>query len=126
MLRKISILTSFVLLVSTSAFAAGTAGIATGDTLSVANGGKTLYADKVTAATTTAVVGKSSTGASLAVSSTALGYALTTQHVNGTKAFASSHDSTNIYSNDVTATKGVFLLAPTNIGTADFSTWSTM
>jgi len=126
MYKKISILFVITLLMSSSAFAADTAGLATSAAMTAALGGKSLYGDKVTAATTTALIGKSSTGAAVAVKTSSLGYALITQHVNCTKAFATSHDSTALYSLDVTATKGVFKLAPSNIGTADFSTWSTM
>ncbi|HIJ96388.1 MAG TPA: hypothetical protein HPP94_11750 [Desulfuromonadales bacterium] len=126
MLKKISTLTAFALLLASAAFASGTAGLATGDAMTSASGGKSLYGDKTTAATTTALIGKSSTGAAVAVFSTALGYGLTTQHVNGTKAFGTSHDSTAIYSIDVTATKGTFKLGPGAIGTAQFSAWATM
>lgn len=126
MLRKLSILTAIALFVSTSAFAASNAGPATAATMTAATGGKSLYGDKTTAAATTALIGKSSTGAAVSVYSTALGYGLTTQHVNGTKAFGTSHDSTAIYTIDVTATKGTFKLGPTAIGTAQFSAWASM
>lgn len=126
MLRKMSFMTAIALFVASSAFAASNAGPATSDAMTAATGGKSLYGDKTTAAATTALIGKSSTGAAVSVYSTALGYGLTTQHVNGTKAFGTSHDSTAIYSIDVTASKGTFKLGPGAIGTAQFSAWATM
>ncbi|MBE2889740.1 MULTISPECIES: hypothetical protein [Geobacter] len=50
-------------------------------------------------------IAKSSTGVMLAVTTSAVGYSVATQHVNGTKAYGSAHDSTSIYVKDVT-TKG--------------------
>jgi hypothetical protein len=126
MKRKISIFAALTLLVASSAFAGNSAGVATSAALSNATGGKTLYGDKTTATVSTAMIGKSSTGCSLAIYSTTLGYGLTTQHVSGTKAFGTSHDSTAIYSFDVTATKGVYKLAPGETGSSQFSAWSTM
>ena len=51
---------------------------------------------------TSPLIGKTSTGVGLALATGPVGYALSTQHISGTKAFASRHDSTSIHVKDVT------------------------
>lgn len=126
MIKKISILTAMVLLVSSAAFASGDIDMGT-TLLTSAATGKTLYGAKAaTASTSSPLIGKTSTGVGLGVHSTTQGYAVTTMHMNGTKQFGTSYDATNIFSKDVT-TKGTPILGkPTAITSADFSTWSSM
>ncbi|ABK99271.1 hypothetical protein Ppro_1657 [Pelobacter propionicus DSM 2379] len=86
-----------------------------------------MYGDKSTAtAATAALIGKTSTGVSVGLLTSSLGYAVVTQHKNGTKAFGSSYDSTSVFSS--TVTEGTALLTvPTAITSADFTgTWTSM
>ena len=100
-MKKIAIFTALSLFVATSAFAAASL------TLALDSTGKTLYGVKSgTASSTSPSIGKTSTGVGLGmkVDATAgAGYALETQHKNGTKAYGSAFDSTSVYSKDVTA-----------------------
>ena len=54
----------------------------------------------------------------------ALGYSLVTQHLNGSKAYGSSYDSTSMFVEDVTTIGTVFLAKPTAINTASFVDWN--
>jgi hypothetical protein len=126
MIKKISILAAIALFVTTSAFAGTNAGPATGATLLVTDGGKSLWGAAASAGPTTTLIGKNSTGVSVGAYSTALGYGITCQHINGTKAYGTSQDSTALYSFDVTATKGAFKLLPAATGSGQFSTWVSM
>ncbi len=68
------------------------------------NTGKTLYGSTADAADSTSpLIGKTSTGVGLGIATGPVGYALTTQHLSGTKAFGSRHDSTSIFTKDATA-----------------------
>lgn len=126
MIKKISTITAMVLFVSSAAFAAGNINIGT-TLLTSAGTGKSLYGAKVAPATNASpLIGKTSTGVGVGVFSTTQGYSVTTMHMNGTKQFATSYDSTALYSKDVT-TKGTPILGTlTAITTTDFSTWSAM
>jgi hypothetical protein len=60
--------------------------------------GLTLFASPDDATVTNATsIGKTSTGVGVAAVSNVNGYALITQHMNGTKAYGSAFDSTAIY-----------------------------
>jgi hypothetical protein len=123
-MKKIFIITVITLFASTSAYAAS----GTSNTMVLTDKtttGLTLYGDSTTASATTALIGKTSTGVGLGINTSAIGYALVTQHLNGTKAYGSSYDSTSIYAED--ATVGTPLLAtPTDITTADFASWTAL
>jgi hypothetical protein len=122
-MKKIAILTALALCVTTTAFAAATIDMAS--TLTAATTGKSVWAAKVTAASGTGLIGKSSSGVGVGMRTSAAGYAVITQHVSGTKAFGTSYDSTSIYSH--IAVKGTaFLATPTAITTADFTSWTSM
>lgn len=123
-MKKIAILTALALCVSTTAFAA--TNITMASTLTASTTGKSVWAAKSGAASGTGLVGKSSSGVGVGMLTSATGYAVVTQHVNGTKAFGTSYDSTSIYSQNVT-TKGVpVLTVPTAITTANFTSWTSM
>lgn len=125
MIKKISILTATVLLVSSVAFAASDIDMGTSLLTSSATG-KTLYGAKASASTASPLIGKTSTGVGLGVYSTSQGYAVTTMHMNGTKQYGTSYDATNIFTTDV-KTKGTPVLGvPTAITSADFATWSSL
>ncbi|WP_157039970.1 hypothetical protein [Pelobacter propionicus] len=126
-MKKHIIFASMSLLVASSAFA-GTSITMTSDLTSTSSkSGLTVYGDKSTAtAATAALIGKTSTGVSVGLLTSSLGYAVVTQHKNGTKAFGSSYDSTSVFSS--TVTEGTALLTvPTAITSADFTgTWTSM
>jgi hypothetical protein len=129
MLKKISIMTAVTLLMSSFAFAAGSSSPTLDMSLVAGSSGLSLYGAKGAASATSPLIGKNSTGVGVGVTTGAQGYALITQHINGTKAFGSTFDSTAMVSADVT-TKGTPLMvkpATSDIATA-FSTgsWTSM
>lgn len=96
-MKKILVLTAIIALAATTSFASGGSG-ATG-TLDFATSGYELHADidGGTASADTTLIGKCSTGVDVGWNTDTLGYALMTQHKQGTKAYGSSYDSTAIY-----------------------------
>lgn len=74
---------------------------------------------------TNAAIGKLSTKVALGWNSVSGGYAINTQHEQGTKSYGSSYNSTSIYMLDVT-TKGTAVAAPTSTGSDAFNSWKTM
>ncbi|MEI6702160.1 MAG: hypothetical protein WCL71_01330 [Deltaproteobacteria bacterium] len=127
-MRSILMLIALSLFVSSTVFAAaGTSQTMDTDLTASTKLGKSLYGDKTAAAATTALIGKTSTGVGVGVLTSAAGYAIVVQHLNGTKAFGTSFDSTSMFS--IEATKGAAKLAvPTAVTTADFTAtgWSAM
>lgn len=86
-MKKIILLAAALCItMSASAFAAEV-------TPTAADAGKTVKAGAK-------VIGKLSASVMLGAAYDATGYAITTQHLKGTKTFGTSHDSTAIYSND--------------------------
>ena len=127
-MKKTIIITALLLFVSSSAFAATTVSIP--NPITKAATGKTLYGATTAsgASATSPLIGKTSTGVGIGVfcNAAGTGYSMVTQHLNGTKAYGSSYDSTSMFSNDV-ATVGVPLLAvPTAIDTTDYSSWTAL
>ena len=123
-MKKILIITILATFMASQAFAAGSATLAF-QTMDKASTGKTVWGDPADTDATTAVqIGKCSSGVSVAMFTDVLGYGAMTQHTNGTKTFASSHDSTSIYSKP--AVVGTTPTAPSAIGTASFSSWTAM
>lgn len=127
-MKKIIIANLAALLFASVAFAGATADCAFTST------GLTLYGAKANGAAATAgaaqkMIGKTSTGVSIGIVSSALGYAVIAQHKSGIKAYGSSHDSTAMYMADAVAGT-VFLAKPTVIGSNDFvaaaTKWSSM
>jgi hypothetical protein len=128
MIKRISIFTAMALLVSSLAFAAD---ITMTATMASTTTGKSVYGLKGTGSATTSspLIGKNSTGCGVGIKTAAQGYALVTQHLNGTKAFGTSFDSTAIISSDVTAKGTAFLTIPagTDLATGfTATTWSSM
>jgi hypothetical protein len=128
-MKKIIVITSILLLTATSSFAAIASG-ATGD-MSFNSTGLALHAagSGGTATTSTALIGKTSTGVSVGWTTNVNGYALVTQHKSGTKAYGSSYDSTAIYQTVTDGTPGTVILAkPTATDTASFTgtNWKAM
>ena len=125
-MKKLIILIAFSLFAASSAFASGTITISTD--LSVT--GLSVWGAKTgaTAVSGTNLIGKTSTGVGLGMFSTANGYAVVTQHKNGTKAYGSSFDSTSIYTTNVT-TVGTAITGPTTADSTLFVTgtsWTSM
>lgn len=115
------------LLIATSAFAGTSITMSSDLTATGSKSGLSVYGDKTDAtAATSALIGKTSTGVSVGLLTGAGGYAVITQHKNGTKAFGSSFDSTSIFSSNVT-TGAALLAVPTEATSKDFTgTWSSM
>ena len=125
MMKKIFFMAACIMFVSTAAFAATSVSITLTDKTTT---GLSLFADGTAGAATTGgqLIGKSSTGVGVGVLTNALGYSMVTQHLNGSKAYATSYDSTSIFSEDV-ATIGTPLLAvPKATDTSDFASWSAL
>jgi opacity protein-like surface antigen len=118
-MKKVMILSALLVMFSTSVFAADTI---TMDLSAKTTTGLSLYGDSSAASSSTALIGKTSTGVGLSLATATVGYALSTQHMNGSKAFASSFDSTSIFSEDV-ATIGTVELNVTASDTSEFSDW---
>lgn len=110
-MKKIILFAAISLFSASSAFAAGSL------TLSVTSTGKSIYGVKTgTATATSPLIGKTSTGVGVGLkldTTAGTGYAVETQHKNGSKAYGSAFDSTSIYVKDVT------------VGTADTTTLTT-
>jgi hypothetical protein len=130
-MKKITIFVAISLFAASSAFASGDISMDSNLVTSTKTG-LSVYAAKtgVTAATGVNLIGKTSTGVGVGIKSTTVGYAVVTQHKNGTKAFGSSFDSTSIYSAPVSTVGTSFLVIPGTADSADFvasgSAWSTM
>ncbi|MBV5338615.1 MAG: hypothetical protein J0665_03510 [Deltaproteobacteria bacterium] len=129
MLKILSIITTMVLFMSSAAFAADN--IKMVSPLTAATTGKSVFATATaTAPTGTAqeLIGKTSTGVGVGLLTSSLGYCLVTQHINGTKAFGSAHDSTSIFAINVTTVGTPALDVPGAIGVVPVSGagWTSM
>jgi hypothetical protein len=132
-MRKVIIFNLLALFVASAAFAAdpgaqNQASFASGKT------GLSLFgaagAPSVTGgvpAAGTILIGKNSTGCSVGWDTATGGYAINTQHQNGSKAFGTSFDSTAIYQVDVV--KGTAVAQPGATDSSAFpssANWTTM
>ncbi|KAB0666896.1 hypothetical protein F6V25_05650 [Oryzomonas japonica] len=105
-MKKTVVFAVMALLSASSVFAASTK--IDLDISSTGKSGLSLYGGKTgvtisPGAAGTTLIGKTSTGVGLGAITDTPGYALETQHKNGTKAYGSAYDSTSIYQKDVTA-----------------------
>ena len=129
MFKKISILAVVTVLITSSAFAAGSSSPTLDMALATATTGLSLYGAKGAASLTSPLIGKNSTGVGVGVQTSSVGYSIITQHINGTKAFGTSFDSTAMVSADV-ATKGSPLMVKpaTSVFSTAFTTgtWTSM
>ena len=127
-MKKIIIIAALLMFVTSSAFAA--VSISIPSTMTKASSGLTVYgATTGTATTSSAKIGKTSTGVDigiLCVASTGTGYSLVTQHLAGSKVFGSSYDSTSIYAKDVATIGTAEKTVPGAITTADFVGWTAL
>lgn len=109
------------LLLASNGFAATNAATSA---LVITDTGLELHAsDTATGSSATSpLIGKCSTGVGIGWNTATTGYALATQHKNGSKVFGTSFDSTSLYAKDV-ATIGTteFDSALTKTDTTDFS-----
>jgi opacity protein-like surface antigen len=95
-MKKIVLFTALLLLLSGAAFSAEIKM----DLSAKGNTGLTVYAgpdDTAATGTNATPIGKTSTGVGVGILSDVTGYAAVTQHMNGTKAYGSSFDSTAMY-----------------------------
>jgi len=123
-MKKIIILIACALSMSSSAFAVTSLTISANFASTT---GGTLYGAKSGAATTSPLIGKTSTGVGVAGATATTGYALMTQHKSGIKAYGSSFDSTSIF--QATTVAGTpFASPPTTANSAIFvgNGWTTM
>ncbi len=127
-MKKIITFTALALSVTSAAFATDSLSLALTTT------GLTVYGSKTaaTALITDPLIGKTSTGVGVGAKTASTGYAIVTQHKNGTKAFGSSMDSTSVYTIPVTVTSGanVATTSPSNADSTLFSasgtSWTAM
>ena len=120
-MKKIILFVAFSLLVAGQAFADG----ATSATLSLSSTGLSAFGGADGSHCTT-LIGKTSTGVGFGWNVGAQGYALSTQHKSGTRAFGTSFDSTSIYYKDTTAGA---LVSTGTVGHSDssaFAGWVSM
>ena len=126
-MKKILMMTAVLVFAATTSFAAVSS--TTSNALDFDNTGLTMHADDTTADADSAVIGRASTGVSVGWMTDANGYALLTQHKNGTKAYATSYDSTAIYQSASDSDPGVADAVLTASDTTDFtdtSLWKSM
>jgi hypothetical protein len=112
----------FVLLIALFALTAGNAfaGATLAKTDNPTTGGGTLEAD----APASQVISKMSKGVWVTANTNLLGYAIFTTHLNGSKAYGSAHDSTAIYTQEISPAD---IAAPTNYGQVEFTTlWTAL
>ncbi|GFO57955.1 hypothetical protein GMST_02800 [Geomonas silvestris] len=114
-MKKIVLLTAVMMMAAASAFAAG--GAATG-TIDFANAGLTVVSSG-----DAKNIGKLSASVGLGYTGGATGYGIVTQHQKGTKAFATTFDSTAIFSKDVTTGAGASISASDS---SAFGGWTAM
>jgi hypothetical protein len=119
-MKKIILMTACMLYVSSMAFAANSITMAL---TSKNTTGGSVHADSGTASANTALIGKNSTGVGTGLLSNVNGYSIVTQHMSGSKAYASSYDSTSLFSEDVTTVGTPLLTKPTATDTSSFSSW---
>jgi len=114
--KKIIMLNVAAIFMASAAFAGTAADLTSGTGKNVAGTGGPA---------TGATIGKLSTKVGLGWETAAGGYAIYTQHEQGTKAYGSAHNSTSIFMKDVT--KGTAETAPSTTGSDNFdSSWKTM
>lgn len=128
-MKKIIVFIAFSLLTSAQAFAGNTV------ILSLSTTGKALWGD-VTGATIanpgaspSVLIGKTSTGVGLGARTGAVGYAMTTQHKSGSRAFGTAYDATAVFYKDVTVgslTDTGALITPTATDSSIYSGWTSM
>ena len=127
-MKKIAILTAFVVLYSAAAYA-GTGISSNAAQATVSWDGAAVYGSGGTASATTPLIGKTSTGVGFAWKTDPNGYAIETQHKSGTKAFGTAADATSIYQATVTTVGTSFVPSSWNTGSTTFSgdtNWTTM
>jgi hypothetical protein len=131
-MRKVIIFNLLALFVASAAFAAND-GSSNQASFTVGTTGLSLFGAPTTIGTITngqgpagtILIGRNSTGCSVGWDTALGGYAINTQHQNGSKAFGTSFDSTAIYQTDVV--KGVAVAVPGQTDSGAFgSGWTTM
>jgi hypothetical protein len=90
-------------------------------TFSEATTGGEVYGDDTKATKGTTFIAKLSSGVSVAWTTSAQAYILATQHQAGSKSYASSSDSSSIYSADATIGKPFVGSAFTNSDSSEFN-----
>jgi hypothetical protein len=134
-MKKILIMVAFSFAICSTVFAAGTtASLSLPSPLTTGTTGLSLFGGPASftyTAGVTPLIGKTSTGVAVGVLTAATGYAMVTQHLNGTKEFGTSFDSTSMYQATLITAPGVPLLViPATADSGSFvatgSAWSAM
>ena len=129
-MKKILFLVAIFAFIAPNCFAADVASSDTGTMVFTATGLEVhAAATGGTASKDTALIGKCSTGVGVGWKTNVNGYALVTQHKNGTKAYGTSYDSTSIYTTVSDGTPGTVILGvPTTTLSTDFigTNWKAM
>jgi hypothetical protein len=96
-MKKILVLTAILAFAASNSFAGGASG--TTGTIDFATTGQEVHADLTggTASADTTLIGKCSSGVDVAWFVSDLGYSLMTQNKQGTRAYGTSYDSTQMY-----------------------------
>ncbi|GFO66744.1 hypothetical protein GMLC_03230 [Geomonas limicola] len=127
-MKKIAAFVALALMISGQVLAADNIDMTSALTDSASLNGKSVYGDKTDAtATNTAAVliGKTSTGVSVAAKTGAGGYAVVTQHKSGTRAFATAYDSTSVFYKEATAGTAVKTTV-SKTDKSEFDGWTSM
>jgi hypothetical protein len=119
-MKKIIIMASCMLFISSMAFAADNIQMNLTDNSTT---GKTIYGASTSggAAGGGLLIGKNSTGVGTGMLTNANGYAMVTQHIKGSKIFGTSYDSTSLFAKLVTDKGTPELDVPNGTDTTDFT-----
>ena len=134
-MRKVIIFNILALFAASAAFAANNSG-SNGIDFTTPLTGKSLYGCQAGATITvtnnvpgsgTELIGKNSTGVGTGWNTSAIGYAINTQHISGSKAFGTSYDSSAMYQISVGAGTATAQPATTDSGSfPSASGWTSM
>jgi hypothetical protein len=124
-MKKIIALVALSLMVAGQAFAADNVG------LNLDTNGKSLYGEKIgaTAAATSPLIGKTSTGVALGAKTGPQGYAMVTQHKSGSRSFGTAFNSTSVFYIDVTVgttNSTNAITTPSATDSSIFGAWTSM
>jgi len=126
-MKKIAAFVALSLMISGQALAGDTVDMTSALTDTASLNGKSLYGDKTSGAAATGgtLIGKTSTGVSVAAKTGAGGYAVVTQHKSGTRAFATAYDSTSVFYKEATAGTAIKTTV-SKTDKSEFDGWTSM
>lgn len=125
-MKKILFLTAILAFAATSSFAGNTQSSPTGTIdFAITTYTLVLHGDAGTATDASTLIGRCSTGVDVAWKTATGGYALMTQHKSGTKAYATSYDSTAMFMTTNNITPGSPAYASGALSKTDSSNFTT-